>query len=78
MKHCVGLDNLHIKIKKRHYEAFRNRYITSPDDKTWKKLVEDGFAEKRPFDDKFVIFRLTDKGYKVLEKLLNLKITELF
>ena len=76
MKHAIGYERKAVKRGK--YNAYRNRFITNDLDGNWQKLVENGFAEGAPFNggggDNPRIYWVTEKGYTLLERILEVKI----
>ncbi|GKU79811.1 hypothetical protein [Paenibacillus sp. L3-i20] len=75
MKHCIGYDKKHVKRGK--YRAYRN-YFNNGDEQcpSWEELVSKGYAKQfKQFDA--IIYCLTDAGKLLLEKILDVKITEM-
>jgi hypothetical protein len=74
MKHCIGYDPRHVKRGK--YEAYRNYFNTGDEkDADWEELVSLGYAKQY---ERFgqIIYCVTDSGKRLLEEILDVKITE--
>lgn len=75
MKHAIGFDSG--KIKRKRYEAYRNRYIVSTTDSDWEELVSIGYATKREFEiEKQIGYYVSELGLKYLGCLFECIITE--
>lgn len=58
--HCIGLndscsyrDRPYTRHGRKFYKPWRNYFTSSRDDKTWCKLVEEGYAEKRDYTTRY-------------------------
>lgn len=75
MEHAIGFDSG--KIKRKRYEAYRNRYIVSTTDNDWEELVSIGYATKREFEiEKQIGYYVSELGLKYLGCLFGCIITE--
>ncbi|MNJ77717.1 hypothetical protein D3C77_752840 [compost metagenome] len=74
MKHCIGYEIS--RVKKGKYEAYRNYYNNGEQkDDGWEELVSKGYAKQYVRFDQ-IIYCVTDEGKKLLESILDIKITE--
>lgn len=65
MEHAMGVS--HDRVKKRRYEAYRNRYIVSHPDDDWEELISLGYAIKREFEiEKQIAYYVSELGMKYL------------
>ncbi|HHY27202.1 MAG TPA: hypothetical protein GX523_10765 [Desulfitobacterium dehalogenans] len=79
MKHCIGFDAQ--RVKRGKYKAYRNRYITSDDNRGWDDLVSKGLAKKQSFENGIgenpQLYFLSKEGFRFLGGILGVKITEM-
>jgi len=79
MKHCIGFRG--DRVKRRKYVAFRNYYTTGENDEGWRELVRLGYATGRKYfngiGDNPHCYGVTNKGFELLERIMECKITEL-
>lgn len=72
MKHAIGYKR--DKVKHGKYEAYRNYFTASTTDESWQQLVEKGYALCTK-GEKAMIYNLSEKGFELLEVLLDIKIS---
>jgi hypothetical protein len=73
MKHCIGFGRG--RVKRGKYEAYRNYYNTGEfTDESWDELVIQGYAKQYSRFDQFIIYCVTEKGIRLLEEILDVKI----
>lgn len=76
MEHAIGFDSG--KIKRKRYEAYRNRYVVSEPNNDWEELVRIGYATKREFKiEKQIVYYVSERGMKYLGVLFGCVITEI-
>lgn len=74
MQHCIGLKP-GSRIVKGRYTAYRNYFSTERNNKSWSEICSQGYAEYS-LQGTEATYYLTPLGYKYLEDIMNIKITE--
>ena len=74
MTHAIGFAV--IRVRKGHYEAYRNRYVVSGPDEKWDYLVSVGYANKAFSSiSKSIYYYVTRRGLDYLERILGVRIS---
>lgn len=77
MKIAIGLWS--VDLRKGKYNAYRNRFVRSNGEmqEDWEYLISIGYADKRESQtDGWIVYFVTELGFKFLSELLELTITE--
>jgi hypothetical protein len=76
MQHAIGYTTE--KVKRKKFTAYRNYFTTSKPNEDWDDLVSQEYAEREPYPrgvgNDPQIYRVTEKGFKELERILHIKI----
>ena len=77
MKHCIGIDSPYASCRTGRFMSFRNFYCTDGDNEIWEELVKEGYATKSKPEPyvKYRYYHVSEKGIKVLEEVMDIKIT---
>lgn len=75
MKHAIGFDKNRVTgTKNRIMHCYRNHFCAEKENKSWQDLVSQDLAKiRKPNDNGFVNFYVTDEGFKFLADLLGFK-----
>lgn len=78
MKHAIGF--VGGKVRRGKFKAYRNYHTTSKPNERWRELVKGGLATGFPFPqgggENPIMYHVSDKGFKVLEEILEIQIVE--